>query len=205
MRLSYLFVVASGVVACGSGSSNGEVSGPPQSAEVSVQSQCSAFSACGGDVEGTWDYTGGCAQVDLSQLQQGCAGMTVTNTSAAVVARVVFSGGSVTRNYTVTGKATANLPASCLQLGVASCAEIQSAITSGPTTAACSDDGNGGCTCAITSTTSDEGTTTYTIQGDQIATGDGNEYTFCAQGGSMTYSHVSGSSPEEGVFTLTKR
>ncbi len=204
MRLSFVLLVASGVVACGSSSSSdgGDGSGP-QSVDVSVEAQCPALTACGGDVEGTWDYTGGCAQLDLSALQEACTGLTITNTSATAVARVVFAAGNVTRNYTVTGKATVAIPASCVLAG--GCANIQSAITSGPTTASCTDDGSGGCTCAVASTTSDEGATTYTIQGNEIVTGDGNEYTFCSQGGTMSYSHASGSSPEQGVFTLTKR
>jgi hypothetical protein len=214
MRLSsfvlftVVVVVGSSVMACGSGpggGSGGTGNGSgPEPADVSVEAQCSALTACGGDVEGTWNYTGGCTELDFSSLQAACPGLSVTNTSATVDASVVFAGGNVTRSYTVTGSATVDVPSSCTEVA-GGCSGVESAIAGGSTTASCTDDGSGGCTCAVGSTASDDSESTYTVEGNQILTGDGNAYAFCVEGGTMSYSHTSGSSPEQGVFTLAMR
>jgi len=175
--------------------------GGPTAANIDLKDTCPSFTPCGGSVEGTWDYTGGCAELDLSDLKQACSGITVSDTSATVTARVVFAAGQVTRQYTATGKAKLYVPAVCAQ-PAGGCATLQSEIGGGAT---CSDDGSGGCNCNISSTTNDDKTDTYTVQGDTVVTGDGNSYDFCVNGGSMTYRHSSGGSPEHGSFTLTKR
>jgi hypothetical protein len=72
MRLSTFslltIVIASGSTAmgCGSGPTDGGGgdASAPASVVVSVEAQCSALNPCGGDVEGTWDYTSGCAEVE---------------------------------------------------------------------------------------------------------------------------------------------
>ena len=222
---SALFVLFASLAACSSspttnpgndgGGSDGGSDGPtqnndtgtttgPSAATIDLKETCPSFTPCGGAVEGTWDYTGGCAELDLSQLQQACSGITVSNTSATVTARVVFAAGQVNRKYTATGKATINVPAVCAQ-PAGGCTVLQSEIQSGGDTATCSDDGGGGCNCNITSTVNDEKVDSYTVQGDTVVTGDGNSYDFCVNGGSMTYRHSSGGSPEHGSFTLTKR
>jgi len=202
---SALFILFASLSACSSaptnpGNDSGTTSGPA-AANVSLADSCPSFTPCGGSVEGTWDYTGGCAEVDLSQLKQACSGITVSDTSATVTARVVFAAGEVNRTYTATGKAKLNVPAVCAQ-PAGGCTALQAAIGADAT---CSDDGSGGCNCNITSTASDDKTDTYTVQGNTVVTGDGNSYDFCVNGDGMTYQHSSGDSAEHGSFTLTKR
>ena len=211
---SALFVLFASLAACSSaptsnnddagdkqGNDSSTTTGGPSAANIELQDSCPSFTPCGGDVEGTWDYTGGCAELDLSQLKQACSGITVSDTSATVTARVVFAAGQVNRTYTATGKAKLNVPAVCAQ-PAGGCTALQSAIGADAT---CSDDGGGGCNCNITSTASDDKTDSYTVQGDTVVTGDGNSYDFCVNGGSMTYRHSSGDSAEQGSFQLTKR
>ena len=176
----------------------------PSPASVQIAASCPSFTPCGGAVDGTWDYTGGCAELDFSGMQQGCPGLTISNTSATVQARVVFGGGQVARTYTATGNAKVAVPATCAQ-PAGGCTVLQAEIQSGGMSAACQDDGSGGCNCDVTSTSSDSASTTYTIDGDTVVTGDGNRYDYCVQGGTMQYTHSSGSSPEHGSFTLTER
>lgn len=222
MRPALFVFIASSVLACSAspnpnpnpnpaGSDSGTQPGSdasttsgPSPATVDIQSQCPAFTPCGGAASGTWDYTGGCAELDFTGLQQACSGVTISNTSATVQGRVVFGGGQVSRTYTATGKATVKVPATCAQ-PAGGCTVLQSEIQSGGMSAKCSDDGSGGCNCDVTSTMSDAASTSYSVQGDTIVTGDGNQYDFCVQGGTMQYTHSSGSSPEHGSFTLTKR
>lgn len=217
---SALFVLFASLAACSSsptsnsGNDGGGSDGPtgndtgttgaPSAATIDLKDSCPSLTPCGGSVEGTWDYTGGCAELDLSQLKQACSGITVSDTSATVTARVVFAAGQVNRTYTATGKAKLNVPAVCAQ-PAGGCTVLQSEIQSGGNSATCSDDGNGGCNCNITSTTNDDSSTSYTVQGDTVVTGDGNSYDFCVSGGSMTYRHSSGDSVEHGSFSLTKR
>ena len=201
------FILFASLAACSSAptsnnnNDSGTTTGGPSAANVSLADSCPSFTPCGGSVEGTWDYTGGCAEVDLSQLKQACSGITVTDTSATVTARVVFAAGEVNRTYTATGKAKLNVPAVCAQ-PAGGCTALQSAIGG---TATCSDDGSGGCNCNITSTTNDDQIDSYTVQGNTVVTGDGNQYDFCVSGGGMTYRHSNGDSAERGSFTLTKR
>jgi hypothetical protein len=212
---SALFVLFASLAACSSTPNNNNgndagndkdvaTTGGPSAATVSLQDTCPDFTPCGGSVEGTWDYTGGCAELDLSQLKQACSGIAVSDTSATVTARVVFAAGQVNRTYTATGKAKLNVPAVCAQ-PAGGCTVLPSEIQSGGNTATCTDDGSGGCNCNITSTTNDEKVDSYTVQGETVVTGDGNQYDFCVNGGSMTYRHSSGSSVEHGSFTLMKR
>ncbi len=207
--LSILFTF--GLFACSSapasqgdaGKAGDSQASAPQPAQVSIEASCPSTTSCGGAVEGTWSYTGGCAELDLSGLTSACPGASITNTSATVTAQVAFAGGNVSRAYTVTGKATLDVPASC-SVPAGGCAAVQSDMAAGTTTASCADDGSSGCKCDVTTTLSDEGSTTYTVQGDTIVTGDGNEYAFCVQGNGMNYRHTNGSSPEQGSFTLSK-
>jgi len=221
MRSTFSFVLFASLAACSSspttnpGNDGGGSDGPtqksdssttggPSAATVDLKESCPTFTPCGGSVEGTWDYTSGCAELDLSQLKQACSGITISDTSATVTGRVVFGAGQVNRTYTATGQAKLFVPAVCAQ-PAGGCTVLQSEIQSGGDTATCTDDGNGGCNCNITSTTSDDKIDSYTVQGDTIVTGDGNSYDFCVSGGSMTYRHSSGDSVEHGSFTLTKR
>jgi hypothetical protein len=219
MRSASTFVLLASLAACssspttnggdGGGGTDGQVqnnpdssnTGGPSPANVDLKDSCPSFTPCGGSVEGTWDYTGGCAEIDLSQLKQACSGITVSDMSATVTGRVVFDAVQVVRQYTATGKAKISVPAVCAQ-PAGGCTVLQTEMGNGTT---CSDDGSGGCNCNFTTTTSDDKTDTYTVQGDTVVTGDGNSYDFCVSGGSMTYRHSSGGSPEHGSFTLTKR
>lgn len=213
MRHSISILFAFGLFACSSaptsqagdaGNKTGDAAkGGPQAVQVSIEASCPSTTPCGGGVEGTWNYTGGCAELDLTSLTTACPAASITNTSATVTAQVSFAGGNVSRAYTVTGKATLDVPASCA-VPAGGCAAVQSDIASGATNASCADDGSGGCQCDVTSTESDQGSTTYTVQGDTIVTGDGNEYAFCVQGNGMSYRHTNGSSAEQGSFTLSK-
>lgn len=205
---SALFILFASLAACSSAPTTNPqndtgttTTGGPSAANVSLQESCPSVTPCGGSVQGTWDYTGGCAEIDLSQLKQACSGITVSDMSATVTGRVVFDAVQVTRQYTATGKAKINVPAVCAQ-PAGGCTVVQSEMGG---IATCSDDGSGGCNCNITSTVSDDKTDTYTVQGDTVVTGDGNSYDFCVNGGSMTYRHSSGNATEHGSFDLTKR
>jgi hypothetical protein len=203
-----LFSTFAMLTACSSNTGNNPNDGGngqgPAAATVTVADSCPAATPCGGAPSGTWDYTGGCAELGFDSLKQSCPSLTITNTSATVTARVIFTSANVSRSYTANGKATVHVPAACAQ-PAGGCTVLQSEIQSGGNTATCTDDGSSGCNCDVTGTSSDTSSDTYTVQGDTIVTGDGNEYAFCIQGGTMTYSHTSGTATEHGAFTLTKR
>ncbi len=186
-------------------SSQGDSSlGAPAPVSVNIQASCPTINACGGDPTGTWDYASGCAEVNLDQVKQACSGASVTNVAATVAGRVTFGAGSVSRSYDLQYSATVNVPSTCAQ-PAGGCSVIQGVIAPSFDTATCADDGSGGCKCDVTGHDQGAGATTYTVQGTDIVTGDGNSYAFCVQGGTMSYRHTNGSSPEAGSFQLTKR
>jgi hypothetical protein len=188
-----------------SGQSQGDSSlGDPPAVSISIQSSCPAVTACGGDPTGTWDYSSGCGEVNLDQVKQACSGASVSNVTGTVAGRVILEAGNVSRVYDLEYQATISVPMVCAQ-PAGGCPGVETLIAPGFDTASCASNGSGGCNCDVSGHDQGAGATTYTVQGNQIVTADGNSYDFCVQGGTMDYRHVSGSSPEAGSFKLTKR
>jgi hypothetical protein len=178
--------------------------GAPPAVDISIQASCPAITACGGDPTGTWDYASGCGEVNLDQVKQACPSASVNNVQATVAGRVTFGAGMVTRAYDLEYSATVVVPAACAQ-PAGGCTAVQNLIAGGFDTASCASDGSNGCNCDVTGHDQSAGATTYTVQGNQVVTGDGNSYDFCVQGGTMSYRHANGASPEAGSFQLSKR
>ncbi len=177
----------------------------PVPADVVVQTTCPASTApCGGSVVGVWDYTGGCAEAPLDDVKKACPAATVSDVHAKVTGRVAFDALTVSRAFTSTYQATITVPASCATVA-GGCAVVQKAMAPSFDSAACTDDGSGGCSCAVQGSQSNSADTGYTLQGNTVVTDDGNRYDYCVQGSTMSYQHVQGSSPEAGSFQLTKR
>ena len=51
-----------GTTSSSSGGSSGSSGGNPSGGPVKIDGTCSAFQACGGNPQGTYDYTGGCIE-----------------------------------------------------------------------------------------------------------------------------------------------
>lgn len=184
------------------GSTNNSSNAPPAStteAEVDIDGTCSAFVACGGNPQGTFDYTGGCLDDVFSQARSACPALDTSNAVVKVKGSITFKGAALTRDATVTISGSITFPQTC---SAGQCALLENELKSAFDSASCS--GSSSCTCTISKTENEKDATTYTIQGSVVKTADGDEYTICEKGSDLSYSGASAGS-EEGTFTMKKR
>jgi hypothetical protein len=187
----------------GSPSSSGGPNGAPPASQteatVDVDGTCSAFQACGGNPQGTYDYTGGCIEDVFAGARGACPALDTSKAIVKVKGSITFAGNALTRNVTVTTTGSLLLPESCTY---GQCAAIESELKSAFDSVSCT--GSADCTCTISKTETEADATTYTIQGSVVTTADGDQYSICEKGVDLTYSgHSAGS--EEGTFSLKKR
>jgi hypothetical protein len=179
-------VLASG---CSSGSTSGSGGG-----------NCSSFTACGGNVVGTWNFTKACVTGASNPLAMSCPSSTYSVSESL--------GGSVTftaTTYTSTTSGTANesftIPSSCLN--GATCDQLQMGLQQpdAGATGACTSS-SGGCSCTVTATapsTSENGT--YATSGNTITLtpangGTSNPAQYCVQGNTLL---VEAEAPDGGL------
>jgi hypothetical protein len=184
------------------GSSSGSTSNPPPSsnaAEVDIDGTCSAFTACGGDPQGTYDYTGGCIEDVFAAARNACPALDTTNATVNVKGSIYFTGNALSRDVTVTIGGALTFPQSCT-LGM--CSTLEAQLKGAFDSVSCT--GSSACTCTVSKTEVEKDATTYTIQGSTATTADGDTYSICEKGADLSYSGKSAGS-EEGIYTMKKR
>jgi hypothetical protein len=163
------------------------------------------FTACGGNVVGTWSVTNFCiteAEL-LGGLAQFCSGVDITSYSGSANGCIVLGGGVVTNDVSYELTATAFVPQSCVQY-IGGCAGAQSAIQNQYPDATCVDDGNGtGCICTVSDTILDRGAQTYTTSGNTLTLGNGSTYDYCVSGASLAQRQT-GQQAAPGLFTYAQ-
>lgn len=183
------------------GSTPGTV--PPAStveAEVEVGATCPAFSACGGSLDGTYDYSGGCLGDLLANARKQCPSLDASGVKVVVKGSLHFSGAALDRNVVSTVSGVLKFPAACTS---GQCAVVETALKSaGFPTASCT--GSSSCDCTVSRVETTKNKTTFTTAGSTVTTGDGESYEICAKGSDLTYTGKSAGS-EEGNWTLKKR
>ena len=162
---------------------------------------CQAAAACGGDVQGTWDYAGGCIDDPFAAVKQQCPSATTSNVQGSIAGTVNFVGDALYRKAKASFSGTITLPAACT-MG-APCATIQSAMSSAFDSVTCT--GTTSCDCVVKSHTDVDDSSTFTVSGNTLTTAGGNTYDFCVKGGQMTERQTDSSAAEPGNFSLTKR
>jgi len=163
---------------------------------------CPAFTACGGDEVGIWDFAGGCIEVDLSAVS-ACAGATVTRKVGYGRGCVDFDGTFGRRVGQATVEIETHVPPSICTLG--GCMALQTQLrANGVTGATCVDASDGGCDCEASTTNDLEQASSYTIEGNTIVVGS-RRWDYCISGDTMTYTDVTLGTPEPGIYDLTKR
>jgi hypothetical protein len=179
---------------------NNEVPAPSQTAaEVDIDGSCSAFAACGGNPQGTYDYTGGCIEDVFAGARGACPALDTTKATVKVKGSITFAGNALTRDVTVMIGGSLTLPESCT---AGQCAAIEAELKNAFDSVSCT--GTGACTCTISNTENEKDATTYTIQGSLVTTADGDQYSICEKSADLSYSGKSVGS-EQGTFTLKKR
>ena len=172
---------------------------------------CSTFTACGGNVVGTWDYTGGCVADPFANNQ--CTTLVVHSQSASMKGTITFASdggasGQVTRNLQASYDANITVPSSCTYKQ--SCTNIAGYLqqASPGATVTCTTNSQQGCDCSYSAVFTDQSTRPYTIQGTDLLVGQGapnqiDHYAYCVQGTSMQYQHTQGPTPDTGIYNLT--
>jgi hypothetical protein len=192
----------------GSPGANGGVDGgpstttPPPSAiegDVSVGGTCPTFAACGGSLDGTYDYTAGCITDVFASAREQCAALDTTNAKVVVSGTLYFTESALKRKATVKTSGSIVFPASCT---AGQCATVEAALKSSFDSVTCS--GSTDCTCTLSRTDTVDNATTFTVSGSTVTTGDNETYAICAKGDALDYSGKSAGS-EEGFWSLKKR
>lgn len=188
----------------GSDGSSAADSSKPAGGEgpITFAASCPTLSACGGAVEGAWDYAGGCVENAFDDLKQACPSLQVQSAAGTVKGSVTFASGTVTRKASSHVSGTLVLPAACT-LG-ASCSVVEKQLQKTVATAACAPAGNG-CSCAVTADSAIDDADSYTVQGTKVVTGGGQQYDYCVQGSGLKYKELGNSPKMGGVFDLKKR
>lgn len=176
---------------------------PPASttdAQVEVGAACPAFGACGGTLDGTYDYTGGCLGDLLAPARARCPSLDASKAKVAVRGSLHFSGAALSRNIQSTVSGSVVFPATCT---AGQCAAVESSLVqAGFPGTKCS--GSSDCTCTLSRVDTRKDTTTFTTNGTTVTTGDGEAYEICAKGADLAYSGTSAGA-EDGTWTLKKR
>jgi len=150
--------------------------------DIEVAQSCEDLAPCGGDVIGTWAYTDGCVEVDLSDIEEACPAATVDVTATASgVVRVDAL--TIEREGVVHSEATIGVPASCAFLGCAMIADL----LAGSGDASCTDVAGGGCDCTLRSTDRISEIDGYRLEGNSLITDDGGIYDYCRDGSTILY------------------
>jgi hypothetical protein len=151
---------------------------------------CPAFTACGGDVVGTWSIKNTCVSGGGTGLVEDCPGATTSVEGLKATGTITFNANmTTTENVAISGSMKMNLPASCL-MG-ATCAQLDAVLKASLSEpdapfSAVSCSGSSGCTCSVTfKGTAEMEMDTYRLSGNKIIDGDGEEQEYCVSGTTM--------------------
>ncbi len=154
------------------------------------------FAACGGDVVGTWDVTGGCIEVETPSELDRCPGATIEYRGRAR-GRVVFTDTTVDRVGQSEVEAEVFVPAICAMFA-GGCSGIEDAVAGAGAEASCVEDASGNCDCIAFSSFVIDDMDTYTIEGNEIVGAGGKRFEYCIEdGGPFTYRDTSPSGTRE--------
>jgi hypothetical protein len=172
---------------------------------VTVDSDtCPSFAACGGTLDGTWDYEKGCLGDLFKTVRQACPQLDTTGLKANVKGSIYFlAAGALERDVTssVSGKIT--FPESCATTLGQTCDSVEALFKTDFPNIDCTKVSTN-CDCTASRTETNTAATTYTVTGNSVKTADGDEYDFCVAGSALTYSGKT-KEAEQGVWQLKKR
>jgi hypothetical protein len=169
-------------------------------APVEDSAACPAYTACGGDPDGAFDYSKGCVGDIFADARTQCPTLDTTGLTTTVTGTIYFIGGNALhRNVRLDISGTVVIPASC---AAGQCTTVQTELTNAGVKATCT--GSAECTCTVTQNETRTDATTYTKSGNTVTTADGDSYEICLQGSKLTYKGASAQA-EDGTWELTKR
>lgn len=182
--------------------------GPPAEVAVEVRTSgsCDALTACGGDVQGTWDVAGVCIEVPIDDTVMRCPGARITHRTGRASGRVVFGAGVARRQAQWSAQVEVFIPALCAGF-VGGCAGIQSAVRAVVPDTTCATEGAGDCRCAARQAGALDDTDGYSTEGGQIVSATlRRRWDYCITGAQLRYRDASAMGPREpGTITLSRR
>lgn len=167
---------------------------------------CEDFVACGGDIVGAWDLSGGCFEVAIMDALADCPGAAVTRREGRGRGCVEF-GADGQAHRVAESEVEIDLFVPALCAGFVSCATIESQIRLTGVAADCPVDSDGGCRCAARLDTRIDQRDGYTTEADEIVgTVSGKRWQYCVAGDVLSYIDTSPSGMlEPGTVELTRR
>ncbi len=186
--------------------------GDPAWVEVTVLtdgSPCPALAACGGDVIGAWDVTGGCFELPIEESLSACPGAAVTRNSGRARGRVVFdASGFAHRVAQSEVEIEIAVPSLCAG-AVGGCGVIASSLRSSAPDSTCVTEASGDCRCAARQVTAIDDADGYRTESNQIiSTVSAKRWDYCIAGTTLRYQDVTPGSPstrEPGIIELGRR
>ena len=178
---------------------------------ITVGEGCDPLEPCGGDIEGTWTYEGGCVDweqlgFDAADLEAWCPDAT-WETTGSVTGTVTFDDGVVTRDATVSSVTDVTLPEECLtSIAVdpaIACPLIGTVIADNMPGAVCSVDGTD-CVCTGTYTADNWDAASYTIDDSTLTLDNGRTFDYCTDGSTLRYQET-GDAAEPGIYDLSQQ
>ena len=166
-----------------------------------MEATCAAFTPCGGDVEGTWDYAEGCVTDPFNEVRATCPSATLENLTVKGQGFVTLNAGEAARNLTLSGSGVLNVPAACVS--GTTCNSIAATLSATGATATCAD-ADGGCRCDASLKKVIKESTTYTLSGNTLVT-NGRTYEYCVSGSTLQHRETGSSPTEPGTYKLTRR
>ncbi len=167
---------------------------------------CPPLDACGGDIEGTWDVTGGCFELPIEEELSRCPGAEITRREGRGRGRVTFDGAFAHRVAQSEVLVELLVPALCV--GFVSCPMIEDLIQMSAPDSACVLEASGDCRCAARQVYAIDDSDGYTTMSDQIVSATlGRRWDYCVDGTSMRYEDVTPGSTmrEPGIIELGRR
>lgn len=168
---------------------------------------CPPLVACGGDVEGTWDVTGGCFELPIEEGLSRCPGAAVTRREGRARGRVTFDGAFAHRVAQSEVVVELFVPSLCAGV-VGGCDAIENLVRMATADSECITQASGDCRCAARQVYAIDDADGYTLASNQIVSATlGRRWDYCIDGTSLRYEDVTPGSRmrEPGIIELGRR
>lgn len=178
----------------------------PGTAVVTLAESCPDFTACGGDgLVGDWTYESICVEFSEieDQFTEMCPGSMVLSGGGTATGSLEITDTEITRVINTTIMAEVRVGGLCA-LGCDSIPGIIMDMVPGAS-AECATMAGSGCTCDITFVSELDETNEYTIEGDTIVTGTGEDerqFEYCVEDDGTLRVHEIGGEPGTSTSTM---
>jgi hypothetical protein len=173
-----LFVVLFGAASCGDDDDGGSSCG---------------FAACGGDIEGTWDFVDVCSQTDLvaeanASIEDPDCQDIFKRVDLSVSGSATFNAdGTASGTLAITTTMELEVTARCtgVEPSTLVCNAVQTQLASSTGFSVACSFASGACACNVTNAVTSPISGTYQLEGSTIVTDDGEATEYCVNGATL--------------------